>query len=260
MKLRILQIDAFAEKVFQGNPAALCPLEKWISEDSMQKIALENNLSETVFFVPEGDFFRIRWFTPEQEVDLCGHATLATAHYLFDQGMIEGDVARFQSLSGELSVFKKENLLYLDFPSRKPIRVEIPPKEIIESFSILPKEVWKSRDYLLVYENENDLRELSYNVEIAKNLDSLGIIATCPGKDYDFLSRFFAPAAGLYEDPVTGSSHCSLIPFWSERLGKKNLNAYQASRRGGKLFCEDLGERVRIGGTCVPYLEGWIDV
>ncbi|WP_167883929.1 PhzF family phenazine biosynthesis protein [Leptospira stimsonii] len=260
MKLRILQIDAFAEKVFQGNPAALCPLEKWISEDSMQKIALENNLSETVFFVPEGDFFRIRWFTPEQEVDLCGHATLATAHYLFDQGLIEGDVARFQSLSGELSVFKKENLLYLDFPSRKPIRVEIPPKEIIESFSILPKEVWKSRDYLLVYENENDLRELSYNVEIAKNLDSLGIIATCPGKDYDFLSRFFAPAAGLYEDPVTGSSHCSLIPFWSERLGKKNLNAYQASRRGGKLFCEDLGERVRIGGTCVPYLEGWIDV
>ncbi|RHX88902.1 isomerase [Leptospira stimsonii] len=256
----MLQIDAFAEKVFQGNPAALCPLEKWISEDSMQKIALENNLSETVFFVPEGDFFRIRWFTPEQEVDLCGHATLATAHYLFDQGMIEGDVARFQSLSGELSVFKKENLLYLDFPSRKPIRVEIPPKEIIESFSILPKEVWKSRDYLLVYENENDLRELSYNVEIAKNLDSLGIIATCPGKDYDFLSRFFAPAAGLYEDPVTGSSHCSLIPFWSERLGKKNLNAYQASRRGGKLFCEDLGERVRIGGTCVPYLEGWIDV
>ncbi|TGK11331.1 PhzF family phenazine biosynthesis protein [Leptospira stimsonii] len=256
----MLQIDAFAEKVFQGNPAALCPLEKWISEDSMQKIALENNLSETVFFVPEGDFFRIRWFTPEQEVDLCGHATLATAHYLFDQGLIEGDVARFQSLSGELSVFKKENLLYLDFPSRKPIRVEIPPKEIIESFSILPKEVWKSRDYLLVYENENDLRELSYNVEIAKNLDSLGIIATCPGKDYDFLSRFFAPAAGLYEDPVTGSSHCSLIPFWSERLGKKNLNAYQASRRGGKLFCEDLGERVRIGGTCVPYLEGWIDV
>ncbi|RHX93130.1 isomerase [Leptospira stimsonii] len=256
----MLQIDAFAEKVFQGNPAALCPLEKWISEDSMQKIALENNLSETVFFVPEGDFFRIRWFTPEQEVDLCGHATLATAHYLFDQGLIKGDVARFQSLSGELSVFKKENLLYLDFPSRKPIRVENTPKEIIESFSILPKEVWKSRDYLLVYENENDLRELSYNVEIAKNLDSLGIIATCPGNDYDFLSRFFAPAAGLYEDPVTGSSHCSLIPFWSERLGKKNLNAYQASRRGGKLFCEDLGERVRIGGTCVPYLEGWIDV
>lgn len=260
MKLKILQIDAFAEKIFQGNPAALCPLESWIPDDLMQKIAFENNLSETVFFALEGDSFRIRWFTPEREVDLCGHATLATAYYLFNQGLIEGNVARFQSLSGDLSVFKKENILYLDFPARKPVRVEQIPKEIINSFSILPIEVWKSRDYLLVYENEKALRDLSYNPEVAKNLDSLGIIATCIGEDYDFLSRFFAPAAGLYEDPVTGSSHCSLIPFWSERLGKKNLNAYQASYRGGKLFCEDLGERVRIGGTCVSYLEGWIDI
>ncbi|MBM9577524.1 PhzF family phenazine biosynthesis protein [Leptospira sp. 201903070] len=260
MKLKILQIDAFAEKVFQGNPAALCPLESWISEEWMQNIAFENNLSETVFFVPEGDMFRIRWFTPEQEVDLCGHATLATAHYLFDNGIVKGDVVRFQSLSGELAVFKKYDILYLDFPSRKPIRIEDTPKEILNSFSILPTEVWKSRDYLLVYENEKDLRELSYKAEIAKDLDTLGIIATCPGENFDFLSRFFAPAAGLYEDPVTGSSHCSLIPFWSERLGKKNLNAYQASRRGGKLFCEDLGDRVRIGGTCVPYLEGWIEI
>ncbi|XDD50429.1 PhzF family phenazine biosynthesis protein [Leptospira sp. WS92.C1] len=259
MKLRILQIDAFAEKVFQGNPAAVCVSATWLPDELMQKIALENNLSETVFCVKEGDLFRIRWFTPEKEVDLCGHATLAAAYHLFNEGLASGDRVQFYSLSGELGVFKKNNILYLDFPSRKALPVEA-PKQILNSFSIVPKEVWKSRDYMLVYENESDLLNLRYSMEGVRDLDSLGIIATCVGKEYDFLSRFFAPNAGLYEDPVTGSSHCTLIPFWSERLGKKNLQAYQASSRGGKLFCEDLGERVLIGGTCVSYLEGWIEV
>lgn len=260
MKLRMLQIDSFAEKVFQGNPAAVCPLQEWISDEWMQKIASENNLSETAFFVLKGESYRIRWFTPLREVDLCGHATLAAAYHLFREGEVIGDKLNFQSLSGELNVFKKENILYLDFPSRKPEKVET-PKEILNSFSISPKEVFKSRDYMLLYENENQLKKLEYSVEGVRELNTLGIIATCVGNDsYDFLSRFFAPSVGLYEDPVTGSAHCTLIPFWSERLGKKIMKAYQTSARGGKLFCEDLGERVRIGGTCVPYLDGWIEI
>ncbi|MCG6191836.1 PhzF family phenazine biosynthesis protein [Leptospira sp. FAT2] len=260
MKLRILQIDAFAQKVFQGNPAAVCPLQEWISDERMQKIAMENNLSETVFFVREGESYRIRWFTPLREVDLCGHATLATAFYLFDEGGFTGDRIRFQSLSGELNVFKKENVLYLDFPSRKPALVEA-PEIVLNSFSIRPKEVWKARDYMLVYENETQLREVQCDIQGLRNMDALGVILTCPGSgEFDFLSRFFSASIGLAEDPVTGSSHCTLIPFWSERLGKKSLQAYQASSRGGKLFCENLGERVRIGGTCVSYLEGWIEI
>ncbi|WP_167881198.1 PhzF family phenazine biosynthesis protein [Leptospira gomenensis] len=261
MKLRMFQIDAFAETVFQGNPAAVCPLKEWIPEELMQRIAAENNLSETAFYVQEGSFYRIRWFTPETEVDLCGHATLASAFQIFRESDSKEEVVRFQSKSGELIVFKKENILYLDFPSRMPEQVREIPQTILEAFSIPPKEVWKSRDYLLVYDNETELKELKYSMEAASKLDCLGIIATCPGDErYDFFSRFFAPLAGIYEDPVTGSSHCSLIPFWSRKRVRKIMNAYQASRRGGKLFCEDLGERVRIGGTCVPYLEGWIEV
>ncbi|WP_164477015.1 PhzF family phenazine biosynthesis protein [Leptospira kmetyi] len=260
MKLRILQIDAFAEKVFQGNPAAVCPLQEWIPDELMQKIALENNLSETVFFVREGDSYRIRWFTPLREVDLCGHATLATAYHLFFQEGLAGDRIRFQSASGELNVFKKENILYLDFPSRKADKTEV-PKSVLNSFSISPLEVLKSRDYVLVYENEAQLRNVTCSVEGLRDIDALGVILTCPGNgEFDFFSRFFSASIGLAEDPVTGSSHCTLIPFWSERLGKKNLKAFQASSRGGKLFCDDLGDRVRIGGVCVPYLEGWIEV
>ncbi|MBW0433365.1 PhzF family phenazine biosynthesis protein [Leptospira yasudae] len=260
MKLRILQIDAFAEKVFQGNPAAVCPLQEWISDERMQKIAMENNLSETVFFVREGESYRIRWFTPLREVDLCGHATLATAFYLFNEGGFTGDRIRFESLSGELNVFKKENVLYLDFPSRKPAPVTA-SEPILNSFSIRPKEVWKARDYMLVYENETQLRDVQCDIQGLRNMDALGVILTCPSSgEFDFLSRFFSASIGLAEDPVTGSSHCTLIPFWSERLNKKSLHAFQASSRGGKLFCEYLDERVRIGGTCVSYLEGWIEI
>jgi PhzF family phenazine biosynthesis protein len=255
MKLSIYQIDAFTDKVFGGNPAAVVPLEKWLEKEVMQAIAAENNLSETAFFIPVGDEFEIKWFTPEIEVDLCGHATLASAYVLYEHLKYNKDEILFHSQSGILKVRKKNDLFELDFPNRKPLPVPAPPA-LIEGLGKRPIEVLKSRDYFAVYENEDDINSLKPDFNILSTLDALGIIVTSKGKTVDFVSRFFVPAAGINEDPVTGSAHSTLIPYWAEKLGKNVLHAYQLSKRKGELFCELIGDRVWIAGKAVTYMIG----
>jgi PhzF family phenazine biosynthesis protein len=258
MKIPQFQIDAFTDQVFKGNPAAVCPLETWLDDAVLKSIANENNLSETAFFVKEGRAYHIRWFTPAKvEIDLCGHATIATAFVIFNNYEKEAQVLNFISKSGALKVLKKEGLLYLDFPARMPDSTSI-PKELLDAFNIKPQEVLKSRDYFLVFEKEEEVFKLKPDFYSLKKLD-ITIIATAPGKQYDFVSRFFAPSAGIDEDPVTGSAHCSLIPYWSKKLGKERINAFQASERSGKLYCVNQDDRVLIGGNCVQFMKGEIE-
>ena len=264
MKIDIYQIDAFANQIFKGNPAAVCPLDTWLDDALLQQIAFENNLSETAFFVElPNNTYHLRWFTPEFEIDLCGHATLATAFVLFEEiGHPEKEI-KFKSISGELIVKKAGNLLELNFPSRPPVKSEL-PTIISEGLNIQPKEVWKARDYLLCYESEEDIRNIAPNIAIINqiNIDPGGIIVTAKSdsQDVDFVSRLFSPQASIFEDPVTGSAHCTLIPFWSERLHKTKLRALQLSKRGGELFCELHGDRVKISGHAVKYLKGTIEI
>jgi PhzF family phenazine biosynthesis protein len=256
MRIPLYQIDAFTSKVFGGNPAAVCPLEEWLPDDVMQSIAAENNLSETAFFVSEGEDFRLRWFTPEIEVDLCGHATLATAHVLFRHLRYRGATIRFHTQSGLLEVSKAGKLLSMNFPARPPLPVEA-PKLLVDGLGMTPVEVFKSRDYMAVFRSEEDVRGIRPNFSALDKLtDCLGIIATAPGRDADFVSRFFAPLCSIPEDPVTGSAHSTLIPYWARRLGKTSLYALQVSKRGGELWCEDRGERVTIAGQAVTYSVG----
>jgi PhzF family phenazine biosynthesis protein len=260
MKLTIYQIDAFAKEVFKGNPAAICPLKEWLDADLMQKIALENNLSETAYFVKREDFYEIRWFTPTYEIDLCGHATLASAFVIFEILQAETDKIKFIShKSGELFVEKNGNVLTLDFPSRPVSPAEV-PSGLIEAIGKQPKEVLKARDYFLVYENEQEILDISPDFTALLKIDAHGFIVTAKGDSSDFVSRFFAPEVGVFEDPVTGSAHCNLIPFWAERLGKTELFGKQISARGGELFCELRDDRVKIGGNAVLYLKGEIYV
>jgi len=257
MKLDIYQVDAFTEKIFAGNPAAICPLDEWISDESMQKIALENNLSETAFFVRREDFCELRWFTPTFEIDLCGHATLASAFVLFELLGATENVLKFQTKSGLLTVEKKNDLLVLDFPSRPAQKCET-PANLIDAIGKTPKEVLKSRDYLMVYESEDEIRRINPNFAELLKIDAHAVIVTAKGDRSDFVSRFFAPELGVFEDPVTGSAHCTLIPYWAEKLGKTELFARQISERGGELFCELRGDRVKIGGRAALYLKGEI--
>jgi PhzF family phenazine biosynthesis protein len=260
MKLTIYQVDAFTNKVFGGNPAAICPLEEWLDADLMQKIALENNLSETAYFVKKDDYYEIRWFTPTYEIDLCGHATLASAFVIFEILQAETDKIKFIShKSGELFVEKNGNVLTLDFPSRPVSPAEV-PSGLIEAIGKQPKEVLKARDYFLVYENEQEILDISPDFTALLKIDAHGFIVTAKGDSSDFVSRFFAPEVGVFEDPVTGSAHCNLIPFWAERLGKTELFGKQISARGGELFCELRDDRVKIGGNAVLYLKGEIYV
>lgn len=261
MKIPIYQVDAFTDQIFGGNPAAVCPLESWLPTETMQKIAMENSVAETAFFIPLDHGFHIRWFTPEFEMDLCGHATLATAHVLIQHLGYKNHKIKFQSNSGELSVITDGNLLTLDFPSRMPVPADA-PQIILDGVMEKPLEVLKARDYVLVYEDEETIRRIRPNVGVLNqiNIDPGGIIVTAPGKDVDFVSRFFTPQASIFEDPVTGSAHCSLIPFWAERLGKNELTALQVSPRIGKLFCKNAGQRVLISGNAVTYLEGLITI
>lgn len=260
MKLTIYQVDAFAKEVFRGNPAAICPLEEWLETDLMQKIAVENNLSETAFFVKKEDHYEIRWFTPTYEIDLCGHATLASAYVIFEILKLETEKIKFVShKSGELSVEKNGDVLTLDFPSR-PVSPAEAPSGLIEAIGKTPKEIFKARDYFLVYENEQEVLDISPDFTALLKIDAHGFIVTAKGDSSDFVSRFFAPEVGVFEDPVTGSAHCNLIPFWAERLGKNELFARQISARGGELFCELKGDRVKIGGNAVLYLKGEIYV
>jgi len=256
LQIPVYQIDAFASHVFAGNPAAICPLEQWLPDEQMQAIAAENNLSETAFFVRNGDGYQLRWFTPKVEVDLCGHATLASAFVILTQ-LAPGDAVRFQTKSGVLEVTREGDLFTLDFPARPPADCKV-DVGLVAALGGNPELILGARDYLVVYRSEDEVRALEPNMEALKGIDRFAVIVSAPGKDVDFVSRFFAPAKGVPEDPVTGSAHCTLIPYWAKRLGKTKLHAYQISPRGGELWCEDRGERVRMSGKAVRFLEGRI--
>jgi PhzF family phenazine biosynthesis protein len=258
-RLPIYQIDAFSNQVFTGNPAAVCPLEAWIEDSLMQGIAQENNLSETAFFVPERDGYHIRWFTPTAEVDLCGHATLASAFVLFEYFDLSENQIRFKSRSGELIVEKEDELFAMDFPSQPPETCD-PPDALRAGLQGAPLEILSSEDYFVVFSNEEDIKAMKPDMTELEKLDLRGVIITAEGKDADFVSRFFAPKYGIKEDPVTGSSHCALTPYWAHKLGKKDLHALQVSKRGGELFCKEHGDRVVIAGRAVKYMEGTINI
>ena len=256
--MKIYQIDAFAENVFSGNPAAVIPLQDWLPDELLQKIALENNLSETAYFVPEGDGFHIRWFTPATEVKLCGHATLASAHVLFNHLNYHKEEITFHSASGVLSVRHIDKLIILDFPASlysQPMKIP----DIEKIFGIMPAEcIEGNEDLMLVFGNEQEVLNLRPDFRLMCNLKYRGIIATAPSVEYDFVSRFFAPAVGVDEDPVTGSAHTLLIPYWASRNGKNEMIAKQVSERGGVVHCRYRDNRVDIGGFAVTYLIGEI--
>jgi PhzF family phenazine biosynthesis protein len=260
--MTLYQVDAFTNRLFCGNPAAVIPLQEWIDEKLMQQLAMENNLSETVFFVPSANKhadYDIRWFTPAAEINLCGHATLASSYVLFELLQHKGEKLVFDSKSGLLTIFKKEDKYVMDFPSWKPERLEIVPEEmrqVIGNAEILG--LYKYRDFMVELADEEAVRNCSPDFTLMKK-DFDKVIITAPGRDADFVSRFFAPAFGVDEDPVTGSAHSQLIPFWSDKLGKKELFARQLSRRGGELWCSQVNsERVTMAGQCVFYMKGEI--
>jgi PhzF family phenazine biosynthesis protein len=262
MKVPIYQVDAFAESVFQGNPAAVCPLEQWLDDKVMQQIAGENNLAETAFLVKDGDTYQIRWFTPAVEVDLCGHATLASAYVIFnylDPGAKK--VAFHSPRSGALYVSRSGNgYLELDFPA-DTVREVSPQMTIVEALGKTPLKTFKGKtDYLLIYENQKYIEKLQPNFFLLEKANARGVIVSAPGEEVDFVSRFFAPQSGIAEDPVTGSAHTTLIPYWAQRLKKNQLTARQLSKRGGYLKCTYEGERVKIAGKAVPYMKGEIDL
>jgi PhzF family phenazine biosynthesis protein len=259
MRIPLFQVDAFTSQVFRGNPAAVCLLESWPDDATLQSIAAENNLSDTAYLLGGDGVYDIRWMTPVQEVDLCGHATLASAFVLFAGAEKGRDEVVFRSKSGELKVRREGDLLTLDFPARPPQPVTA-SEDLLEGLGRPPREVWAARDYLAVFETEDEVRTLAPDYERLARVDRFAVIATARGTRVDFVSRFFAPRQGIPEDPVTGSAHCTLVPFWSKRLGKKKLHALQVSPRGGELFCEDRGDRVAISGRAVRYLEGTIEI
>lgn len=259
MKLSIFQIDAFTSKPFGGNPAAVVPLDSWLPDETMLAIAAENNLAETAFFVRESNGFGLRWFTPTVEMDLCGHATLATAFLVWTELGFTGDEIAFHTKSGELLVTRASDKFILDFPSRPATECEV-PNGLAEALGVKPQEVLKSRDYLALFESEDDILALKPDFRAIADLGVHAVIVSAPGKTSDFVSRFFAPNVGVDEDPVTGSAHCTLIPYWAGRLGKNSLYARQVSNRGGELYCELVGDRVKIGGNAVLYLKGEIYV
>jgi PhzF family phenazine biosynthesis protein len=258
MTIPYFEVAAFTNQPFAGNPAGVCLLERdWLPNEQMQAIAAENNLAETAFLVPREDHFELRWMTPTIEVDLCGHATLASAHVLFRHRTYSGKVIRFRSQGGELSVEQNGKKLLLDFPSHPAEAVEL-TNELHLALGLEPVAILRERDYVAVFSSQKEVADFEPNLAGIAALDLQGLVITGPGDDCDFVSRYFAPAAGIPEDPVTGSTHCTLIPYWSQRLGKRELFARQISRRGGELFCENRGDRVGIAGEAVTYVEGCI--
>ncbi len=259
VKMQFYQVDAFTDVLFRGNPAAVCPLkDQWLPDKMMQDIAFENNLSETAFFIPVENGYAIRWFTPKVEVDLCGHATLASAHVLFHHLGYSRDVVAFQSKSGLLTVTRQGDLLAMNFP--KDTLTSLPlSDDITACFSVRPLKALRGKtDYLIVFESEKDVRDLQPNLERLAQLPARGVMVTARGDHVDFVSRFFAPKVGVNEDPVTGSAHTSLVPYWAGVLHKTSFHALQVSARGGELFCRDLGDRVEIAGKAKTYLVGEI--
>ena len=279
MEIPFYQVDAFASEAFRGNPAGVCLLDSRLEDGVLQSIAAENNLSETAFVVRNDTGFGLRWFTPEMEVDLCGHATLAAGHVLFHHVEPTEERLTFSSKSGELAVERRDDLLYLDFPTRAPAACAR-PEGLDRALGVRATEVLCSRDLLAVFDDESVIRNISPDFPALSHVDCFAVIVTAPaagegagegvrggarvreggGEDCDFVSRFFAPGAGVPEDPVTGSAHCTLVPYWAERLGRTELHARQLSARGGELFCAHRGERVSIGGRCVEYLAGTISL
>jgi PhzF family phenazine biosynthesis protein len=261
MKFSIYQVDAFAENVFSGNPAAVIPLEHWIDEDIMQKIAMENNLSETAFIVKEDEVYQIRWFTPENEVDLCGHATLASAYVI--KNFIEPHIAEIEFSTqkvGELKASAKEGMYTLDFPARIPEPCTV-PEDLLKSLGTsIAVEILKSRDYFVVLPDEEAVKNIEPDFLLMQQLDTFGVIVTAKGQSADVVSRCFYPGAGINEDPVTGSAHCNIVPYWAQKLGKTKLHCKQLSKRGGSLDCELAGDRVLMTGKCVLFLQGEIDI
>ncbi len=260
MKLPLYQVDAFASRVFAGNPAAVVPLETWLPDATLQGIATENNLSETAFLVGSEGRYRIRWMTPESEVDLCGHATLASAWVVFNVLEPGRREVTFASNSGALAVAAEGERLALDFPSRPAEPADEGLDAVAEALGHRPERLLAARDYLAVFADADDVAHLNPDMARVRALDRMAVIATAPGRGCDFVSRFFAPRVGVPEDPVTGSAHCTLVPYWAERLGRSSLHARQTSRRGGELWCEDRGARVSIGGHAALYLSGTIEL
>jgi PhzF family phenazine biosynthesis protein len=259
MEIPIYQVDAFASAVFKGNPAAVCPLSEWLPDETLQSIALENNLAETAFFVSAPRGFHLRWFTPVCEVDLCGHATLASAFVLFEYLNQPGETICFDTRSGPLTVARSGELLTLDFPARPPAVIEPDPK-LISALGGSPIEILAANNALAVYASEAEVLALNPDMAALTKLTYFGFIATAPGTEADFVSRFFAPVKGIPEDPATGSSHTTLIPYWAAKLGKNNLFARQLSARTGEFYCELAGDRVKIAGYVAPYLRGTISI
>ncbi len=263
MELRLFQIDAFTSQVFRGNPAAVCPLDEWLPDERMQAIAQENNLAETAFFVPRNGAFQLRWFTPRLEVDLCGHATLASAFVLFTELQPECEAVEFASRSGPLFVKRDGDMLTMDFPTWYLESLKEPPPELLAGLRTKPREIFSvnpGNNYFAVYNSEAEVLALRPDFAKLEQLHPNGVIATAPGDNSDCASRYFAPSYGIPEDPATGSIHSALTPFWAKRLNKKNIHARQVSERGAELFCEDQGERVFISGRAVKYMEGMIFV
>lgn len=260
MKLKIYQVDAFTREVFRGNPAAVVPLDAWLPDETMQRIAAENNLAETAFFVRNGDVYDIRWFTPTVEIALCGHATVASAYVLFRIVGHDGDKISFRShMSGDLFVERTDDLFVLDFPSYPPKAYDAP--RLGEILGREPLEISEADGYVVaLFESEADVAAITPDFRSMKDLDAHAVVITAKGETCDFVSRFFGPAVGVDEDPVTGSSHCRLIPYWSEKLGKTKLFARQISKRGGEIYCELIGDRVKIGGNAMLYMKGEIYV
>ena len=261
MRLPMYQVDAFTDSLFGGNPAAVCPLPAWLPDATMQAIAAENNLAETAFFVRDGNEYVLRWFTPTVEVDLCGHATLASGHVVFSFLEPQRETVGFRTLkAGTLTVSRRGDILVMDFPAL-PAEPRDPPAGLLAALGGRPREILGARDYLVVYDTAAEVAALKPDLAALGKVDCFAAIVTAPGEDgIDFVSRFFAPAQGVPEDPVTGSAHCTLVPYWAKRLGKIEFEARQVSRRGGALHCVLDGERVRIGGAAVTYLQGQIEV
>lgn len=259
MKLKIHQINAFASKVFEGNPAAVIPLDSWLPDKTMQQIAQENNLSETAFFVKEGRHYALRWFTPTSEVEMCGHATLASAYVLYECLGYDKDEITFMTKSGELKVKKEQNIYVMGFPMQVLKQCNIKAK-IEEAFAVMPLETFASMDYIIVFENEEDVINAKPDMQVLKALDLRGVCITAASHKYDFVTRFFAPNYGIEEDPVTGSAFTQLVSYWGEELGKDMLHAKQVSARGGEVTCRIIGDRVEIRGIAVRYMEGEIEV
>lgn len=261
MRTRIFQVDAFTKCRFAGNPAAVMPMESFVPDATMQAIAAENNLAETAFLVPDGGDYGLRWFTPETEVPLCGHATLASAAVVMERLEPGRSQVVFHTASGALTVRRSEDAYVMDFPAR-PSQFVATPAALVEALGNTPTEVWaNSFNYMAIFEDEQNVRDLEPDMAAIARMDRPGVIVTAQGNDtYDFVSRYFAPRKGIPEDPVTGAAHCMLAPYWAKRLGKLQFNAYQASRRGGEVVCRMLGERIELQGSCVFYLEGEVEL